>query len=215
VNHLRRTIRAASAGICLCAGVCLPGAGALASPPSHEVIVTEGKPHGSLRPIAIQAAACPGSELKPEPENLGSIRIATLCLVNQERALHGERALTANGKLEQAAQRHTDEMVAEDYFEHVGPHGDTPLSRIAASGYIYSSRVGFQIGENIACGTRQLATPNAIVKGWIASPSHLANILNSQFRDTAIGVATKVPSSLSEGQAGATYTQDFGVIIAG
>jgi uncharacterized protein YkwD len=204
-----------TAGISVCAGVCLPSASASASPTTHEVIVTEGKPHSSLRAMAIQAAACPGSELRPEPENMPSIRVATLCLVNQERALHGERALVTNGKLEHAAQQHTDEMVSEDYFEHVGPGGDTPLSRIAASGYIYSSRVGFQIGENIACGTQQLATPNAIVKGWIASPPHLANILNSHFRDTAIGVTTQAPSSLSDGHAGATYTQDFGVIVTG
>jgi len=165
--------------------------------------------------MAIQASACPGSELRPEPENLPSIRSATLCLVNQERALHGEQALTSNDRLERAAQQHSQGMVAEDYFEHVGPRGDTPLSRITASGYIYSSRLGFQIGENIAFGTRQLATPNAIVKGWIASPPHLANILNSSFRDTAIGIATQVPSSLSKGQAGATYTQDFGVLLSG
>jgi uncharacterized protein YkwD len=182
---------------------------------SQEVIVREGTPHSSLAPLAIEASACPGSQLRPGPENLQEIRAATLCLVNQERTLHGEHPLVANGKLEHAAQQHTDEMIAEDYFEHVGPRGDTPLSRITASGYIYSSRLGFQIGENIAFGTQQLATPNSIVKGWIASPAHLANILNGRFRDTAVGVSTRVPSSLSEGQTGATYTQDFGVLLSG
>jgi uncharacterized protein YkwD len=172
-------------------------------------------PRASLAPLQVEAASCPGSELRPQPANLASIRAATLCLINQERSLHGERSLAPNSKLERAAQQHTAEMVSQDYFEHIGPGGDTPLSRITASGYIWSSRLGFQIGENIGYGTLSLASPYAIVKAWIASPPHLANILNSRFRDTAVGVVTQVPSTLSLGQHGATYTQDFGVLIGG
>ena len=47
----------------------------------------------------------------------------------------------------------------------------------------------------------------------MASPGHRANILDAHFRDTAIGVSPHVPSSLSQGQPGGIYTQDFGVII--
>jgi uncharacterized protein YkwD len=47
----------------------------------------------------------------------------------------------------------------------------------------------------------------------MASPGHRANILDARFRDTAIGVSPHVPSSLSQGQPGGIYTQDFGVII--
>ena len=106
-------------------------------------------------------------------------------------------------------------MVFGDYFEHDGPGGDTPLSRMTACGYIYSSQVGYEIGENIGWGTLSLATPRAIVAAWMASPGHRANILDAHFRDTAIGVSPHVPSSLSQGQAGGIYTQDFGVIITG
>ena len=49
----------------------------------------------------------------------------------------------------------------------------------------------------------------------MASPGHRANILDAHFRDTAIGVSARVPSSLGEGQGGGIYTQDFGVIITG
>jgi uncharacterized protein YkwD len=151
----------------------------------------------------------------PQTENLARVRVATLCLINQERAQHGEPALQTNAKLEQAAQGHTEDMAFGNYFEHVGPHGDTPLSRMFASGYIPSHRVGYTIGENIAWGTLGLATPRAIVNAWIASPEHLANILNAQYRDTAVGVSANPPASLAGGQAGAIYTQDFGVIITG
>ena len=72
---------------------------------------------------------------------------------------------------------------------------------------------GYVIGENLAWGTYTLATPQAIVSAWIASPGHLANILESRYRETGIGVEPAVPESLGEGNPGATYAQEFGVII--
>jgi uncharacterized protein YkwD len=87
------------------------------------------------------------------------------------------------------------------------------VERVQEAGYIPSPQVGYTIGENIAWGTLQLSTPSAIVAAWIASPEHLANILYSPYRDTAIGVVAAVPASLGEGQPGAVYSQDFGVIV--
>jgi uncharacterized protein YkwD len=159
--------------------------------------------------------ACPDTNLLPTQENIEAVRVATLCLINQERVEHGEAALQPNADLQQAAQAHTESMASGDYFEHDGPQGDTPLSRMIACGYIYSSQVGYEIGENIGWGTLDLGTPRAIVAAWMASPGHRANILDAHFRDTAIGVSPHVPSSLSQGQPGGIYTQDFGVIITG
>jgi uncharacterized protein YkwD len=103
-------------------------------------------------------------------------------------------------------------MVGEDYFSHTAPNGETQLERVIASGYIPNSQVGYTVGENIAWGTSYLATPSTIVAAWIASPEHLANILNGEYRDTGIGIVAAVAASLEEGQPGATYTQEFGVI---
>jgi uncharacterized protein YkwD len=166
-------------------------------------------------PAAAKSDSCPGASLTPNAENLETIRTATLCLVNRERADNGESALQPNAQLQQAAQSHSESMVEKDYFEHVSPTGDTPLSRMIAAGYIYSSKVGYEVGENIGWGTLWLATPNAIVAAWMASPGHRANILDAHFRDTAIGVSPHAPAALAHGQAGAIYTQDFGVIITG
>jgi uncharacterized protein YkwD len=159
--------------------------------------------------------ACPGADLQPTQSNLEAVRGATLCLINQERADHSEAALQLNTHLQQSAQSHTESMAFGNYFEHSGPGGDTPLSRMIASGYIPSSNVGYEIGENIGWGTLDLGTPHAIVAAWMASPGHRANILDARFQDTAIGVSPHVPSSLSRGQSGGIYTQDFGVIITG
>ncbi len=46
------------------------------------------------------------------------------------------------------------------------------------------------------------------------SPGHRANILNGSYRYTGIGIDSDLPSSMSGGQAGGMYTQDFGTIIA-
>ena len=143
------------------------------------------------------------------------MRAATFCLVNRERTANGERPLAPDSALELSAQRHTESMAFGDYFEHNGPGGDTPGSRMRAAGYIYSSSVGYEIGENIGWATLWLATPRAIVAAWMASPGHRANILDAGFRDSGIGVSAHPPESLARGEAGAIYTQDFGVIITG
>lgn len=160
----------------------------------------------------ILAIPCENTELTPTPENLAEVEAATLCLINQERARHDERPLRTNRRLEEAAQGHSEEMIADDYFAHVAPDGMTPVQRIEATQYIPNAEVGYTIGENIAWGTLELSTPSSIVAAWIASPEHLANILYAPYRDTGIGVVPAVPASLAEGQPGAMYSQEFGVI---
>jgi uncharacterized protein YkwD len=160
----------------------------------------------------ILATPCQNTEVTPEAGNLQAVTAATLCLVNQERARHGEMPVQVNADLEAAADSHSREMVSLDYFGHVAPNGLTPLGRVEDTGYIPSPQDGYTIGENIAWGTLQLSTPKAIVTAWIASPEHLANILEAHYRDTAIGVYPEAPASLSSEEDGAVYTQEFGVI---
>src|SRR5580693_4996623 len=157
------------------------------------------------------AEPCPNTQLTPTPENVQVIREATFCLINQERARNNELPLHVNQQLQQAAQSHSEQMMSEDYFAHVSPAGETPVERVTEAGYLPNGQVGYTIGENIAWGTLSLATPQAIVEAWIASPEHLANILESKYQDTGIGIEPAVPASLSAGQPGGIYSQDFGV----
>jgi uncharacterized protein YkwD len=158
---------------------------------------------------------CPDATLSPNESDLDRIRVAVLCLVNRERGSHGESPLAADPRLEQSAQAHTESMVADNYFEHVGPHGETPVSRMRASGYIYSSNIGYEVGENIAWGTLWEGTPRAIVAAWMSDSGHRANILDSRYQNSGIGVSPHPPRFLAHGQAGGIYTQDFGVIMKG
>lgn len=191
----------------------------LHNPPHNAPATTSATGHGNTgtetaaRIAEVLATPCQNTELTPAAENLPLVRAAVLCLVNQERAQNGRSPLALNASLEQAAEGHCTELIADDYFAHVSPSGETPVQRIAATGYIPGPSVGYAIGENLAWGTLSLSTPKAIVAAWIASPGHLANILESQYTETGIGVTPAVPASLGEGQPGASYAQEFGVII--
>jgi uncharacterized protein YkwD len=179
---------------------------------SASALTTRGR-HRSPAHSATRRA-CRNTSLMPTSANLKLIRAATLCLINRERTIRGERPLRPNRRLRRAAQAHSRSMAFDDYFQHVGPGGVTPAARLRAVGYI-SSHVGFEVGENIAWGTLSLSTPRAIVASWMASPGHRANILDPHYRETGIGVSPHPLSSRAHGQAGAIYTQDFGVIMRG
>ena len=125
--------------------------------------------------------------------------------------LRGQPALRRNGDLTRSALGHSQDMVSRDYFNHVSPAGVTPLERVEASSYL-PRRATYVVGENIAVGTVQLATPAAIVAGWMVSPEHRANILNRDFRDSGLGIVALAPGRYSAGLPGATYTEQFGVI---
>lgn len=192
----------------------------IASPPRAALLLASLALLASLPLFATPARAtsgvggCPNTALTPRAGNAEAIREAVLCLVNREREAHGESALTVNAKLTRAAQGHSEEMASGDYFSHYAPDGSSPLDRMRATGYIYSPQLGYEVGENIAWGTLWLASPQSIVNSWMASPEHRANILDAGYRETGIGVSPQAPASMSGGQAGGLYTQDFGTIFS-
>ena len=186
---------------------------AAAPEPSSPTTATASVQRTDATIAEVLATPCQNTELTPEAGNLELVRGAVQCLINRKRAENGESPLAANPELEAAAESHAQELIADDYFAHVSPSGETPVDRIRGTGYIPSPSVGYVIGENLAWGTYQLSTPQAIVAAWIASPGHLANILESQYRETGIAITPAVPESLAPGAPGATYAQEFGVII--
>ena len=162
---------------------------------------------------AVLATPCQDTDLAPTSEDVARVRASVLCLINRVRAEHSLQPLIVSPQLEDAAEGHGAELVADDYFAHVSPSGETPVDRIKATGYIPNATVGYVIGENLAWGTYSLSTPQAIVDAWVASPGHLANILESRYTETGIGVTPAVPESLGEGNPGGTYAEEFGVIV--
>jgi uncharacterized protein YkwD len=164
----------------------------------------------ALLPTAARADApsnCAGADLTPNAADTPQVELATLCLLNAERASRGLTPLRTNGRLCNAAVAHSRDMVANHYFAHEDQSGGGPEDRIARAGYLphYGPWV---IGENIAWGTDYLSTPREIMRAWMNSPSHRHNILYSDFREIGVGIALGVPDpSLGNG---ATYSTEFG-----
>lgn len=118
--------------------------------------------------------------------------------VNKERKLRGLPALQENQSLSQAAQAKANNMFEENYWAHFSPSGADPWKFIQSAGYKFS-----YAGENLA---RNFYNPDEVIKAWMNSPSHRANILNPQYQD--IGIA--VSEGVLQGQNTTLIVQMFG-----
>lgn len=99
-------------------------------------------------------------------------------LVNEIRRENGLKALSYDWELARVARYKSQDMKDNRYFSHNSPVYGTPFQMMKSFGISYRSA-----GENIARG---YSTPQAVVNGWMNSPGHRANILNSGY--TRIGV---------------------------
>jgi uncharacterized protein YkwD len=147
-------------------------------------------------------ASCANAHANPNDVSLGDAKRATLCLLNDIRRDKGLRPFRENGRLSLASQRHTNAMTDRKFFAH----GDF-VGRIRTARYLRGAR-GWTVGENIAWGSWDYATPKSIVRGWMHSPGHRHNILNRRFREIGIGVSRGAPARGHENAA--TYATDFG-----
>lgn len=157
-------------------------------------------------PAAAGAADCPGADVRPAADNIAQIAGATLCLINGERAAAGLGAVSEQEQLTAASTAFSELMVAEHFFAHVSPSGSELTDRLTAAGYLGGAG-SWIVGENIAWGESYLATPANIVKAWMNSPPHKANILKGDYEEIGLGIAIGTPSTP---YPGATYTTDFG-----
>jgi uncharacterized protein YkwD len=151
-------------------------------------------------------AATPASAASPCASGATAVNATTLCLLNAERTARGLRPLRLDPCLSRAALRHSRDMIANRYFAHESRSGAGFSARIARTGWM-SGRSGWSVGENIAWGSGNQASPRAIVAEWMHSAGHRRNILQARFHVIGIGVGSGSPVG---GGAGATYTTDFG-----
>jgi uncharacterized protein YkwD len=171
-------------------------ASAPASPDASPTPVESDPPSPTpTKASPARTTAGAGATNKGAPENL-SAENQVLVIVNAERAKAGCKALTVDNRLAAAARKHSADMVARNYFSHTTPDGVDFSKRIDNEGYRWST-----VGENIAAGQ-----PNAVevMKAWMKSPGHRANILNCAFRNIGIGVAFQNRRPF--------WTQDFGTL---
>jgi uncharacterized protein YkwD len=148
-----------------------------------------------------RVAACQHATTSASTASVWEMRVALLCLVNQERKRFQLPLLRENAQLDRSAQGHSDDMVTRNYFSHYEPNGIGPSQRMTAAGYHWS-----WWGENIATG---YPTPASVMQAWMSDVGHCQNILKPQFRDLGIGENPHGIRSVGSGPA--TWTQDFGL----
>jgi uncharacterized protein YkwD len=156
------------------------------------------------------AVHCPGADEVPRAATLDDAATATLCVINRERTRRGLPRLHAQDALDRAGRRYAATMVRRDFFSHVSPGGSTMGARLRKVGYATDDR-RWSIGEALAWGVGDRATPAATVDAWLASRPHRRLLLDPDFRDLGIGVAAGAPVDRRVGGPAATYAAEFGV----
>ncbi|HEX5205180.1 CAP domain-containing protein [Paractinoplanes rhizophilus] len=115
-------------------------------------------------------------------------------LTNKQRLLHGCKSIHIDARLTKAARAHSGYMAKTGAFSHTGAGRSTFVSRVKAAHYPRPA------GENIAYGFR---TGVDVVKAWMASPGHRANILNCKAKTIGVGAVYARSGNVY-------YTQEFG-----
>jgi Cysteine-rich secretory protein family len=126
------------------------------------------------------------------PLDLVAAETAVLSAMNAERARARLPALHASPELGRAAHAYGDLLTRSDFSHAADTRG--PAARAESAGYAFCG-----VAENLArhadhhgFAPRELGA--AVVKGWMNSPPHRANLLNGSLVDVGVAVvATAAP----------------------
>jgi uncharacterized protein YkwD len=119
---------------------------------------------------------------------------------NRERQSAGVAPLQADATQTEIARRRAQDMAAENYFSHTSPTGETAFSLMGQMGFTYVIA-----GENIARNNYPDGQSVSIaMSGFMNSPGHRTNILDSRYSLVGIGMAF-----------GADGMKYFAVVFAG
>lgn len=102
-------------------------------------------------------------------------------LSNEARLQLSRQPLKTNTALMNAAQMKAEDMVKEHYFAHSSPNGTVAWDYLKTVSYSYKIA-----GENLAI-TNENA--QAVIDGWLNSPTHRENLLSNDYSDFGIGLA--------------------------
>jgi uncharacterized protein YkwD len=102
--------------------------------------------------------------------------------------------LAASASLLRVAAGHAADMASRGVMEHAGADGSTAAERATRAGYAWRT-----VGENVAQGQ---SSPEQVVEEWLGSPRHCANIMDPDFSEMGVAVAS--------GPQGVFWAQVFG-----
>jgi uncharacterized protein YkwD len=153
---------------------------------------TAGTSNGSITPTgtgASSAASVVGSATATPACSVttSSTKLTdTIAAVNAYRERNDLPAYTVNTLLNQAAQRHANDIACNNLFVHRGSDGSSPQSRVAGTGYI-----GSPVSENVY-GSYPPLTGQGVVNWWINDKTdlrHNQNLLSTTFTEIGVGYA--------------------------
>ena len=105
-------------------------------------------------------------------------------LTNAARVENGLESLAWSPELCRMARTHSESMALLGFFSHVNPDGLRMTDRARALGIAHFH----MLGENIAYNQGFPDPAGFAVQEWLLSPGHRANILRTEFQQSAIGV---------------------------
>lgn len=114
-------------------------------------------------------------------------------LINKQRTNNGLPALKNDSEVQRIARIKAQDMVDNNYFSHNSPTYGSPFDMLKSFKVSYKTA-----GENIAANSSN----SSAVTAWMNSSGHKANIVNSSFNYTGIGV-------VSSPRYGKMYVQMF------
>ena len=134
-----------------------------------------------------------GNGTSTSTSNMSSDELEVFNLINKQRANNGLATLKVDSEVQRVAKIKAQDMVNNSYFSHNSPTYGTPFEMLKSFKVSYKTA-----GENIAGNSSNTGAVNA----WMNSSGHKANILNSSFNYTGIGV-------VSSSKYGKIYVQMF------
>ena len=102
-------------------------------------------------------------------------------LINTQRNNNGLPSLKIDSEVQKVARIKAQDMADNNYFSHTSPTYGSPFDMLKSFKVSYKTA-----GENIAGNSSNSGAVNA----WMNSSGHKANILNSSFNYTGIGVVS-------------------------
>ncbi len=102
-------------------------------------------------------------------------------LTNDERTELSEPILQRSLVLDEAARLKAEHMAKNQYFAHYSPDGVSPWYWFEQVDYTYA-----HAGENLAI---HFNDSSAVMKAWMESPTHRANIVNEDYTEIGVGTA--------------------------
>ena len=122
-----------------------------------------------------------GSSQSTQTSTMNTDEKEVFDLINKQRTNNGLQALKVDDEVQRVARIKAEDMVSQNYFAHESPIYGTPFEMLQSFKISYKTA-----GENIAANSSN----SGAVTSWMNSSGHKANILNSNFNYTGIGVVS-------------------------